>query len=70
MSAHRMTLLYCDAKNCEADVMYAYGMDSDEALKTAAQQREKYSIDGWLFKKGKDYCPDCAKALFKIKEQA
>ena len=24
----------------------------------------------YLFKKGKDYCPDCAKALFKIKEQA
>jgi len=69
VSVGKMTFIYCDGLpdcnwrgNC-------YG-EADCSTSNAKQQRSRYVADGWIYKGGKDYCPDCTKALFKIKEQA
>lgn len=62
MSAHKMTLVWCDGGDeCPQETPYA---DSDASSQTAARQRETYHLDGWRFVNGKDYCPDCNKRLF------
>lgn len=69
MSAHIDTMIFCDGANggmlkndfsCPMDGPYAEG---DARTKTAAQQRATYKLDGWVYRNGKDYCPDCAKRL-------
>lgn len=42
---------------CDGGCGYAHGVD--DRSKTGKQQRESAKRDGWLFIKGRDYCPDC-----------
>lgn len=61
MSVSKMTFIYCDGGDeCPRSECYAY---SDASHFPAWKQREFYSSDDWLFKGGKDYCPDCVKRL-------
>lgn len=69
MSAHKETLIFCDGadrsellgKECPLDGPY---LDGDGRSDSAAHQRKGFAINGWLHRKGKDYCPACAKRLF------
>jgi hypothetical protein len=70
MTAHKETLIFCDGADggllktdasCPLDGPYG---DGDSRTLTAAQQRNDYVADGWLYRGGKDYCPSCAKAIF------
>ena len=47
------TFLMCD-KGCGS----AHGVDNRE--RSGKQQRESAKENGWIFFKGKDYCPECA----------
>lgn len=68
MSAYKETLIFCDGadgvllgQECPLDAPYG---DADSRNATAATQRKRYVEDGWVYRKGKDYCPACAKRLF------
>lgn len=69
MSAVKETLIFCDGADggvlandftCPMDGPYAPG---DARSRSAKEQRAGYGLDGWVFRGGKDYCPDCAKRL-------
>jgi hypothetical protein len=70
MSAVKETLIFCDGSEggvlgndftCPLDGPYGSG---DTRSRSAKSQRASYGIDGWVYRNGKDYCPDCAKRLF------
>lgn len=61
MTATIETIIGCDGGDgCPYDGSYADGDCRDESAK---EQRRAYWMDGWVYRNGKDYCPDCAKRL-------
>lgn len=56
MGAVMETLIFCDGPNCPRDGPYG---DGDTRSLTARQQRQSYRLDGWTYRGGKDYCPEC-----------
>ena len=67
MSAIKETLIFCDgngggilANDFSCPNTDAYG-GGDARQQSARQQRMGYGADGWVFRAGKDYCPECKK---------
>lgn len=60
MTAKIDTVITCDGGDkCPLDT--AYG--GDASYRSASIHRSTYWIDGWVYRKGKDYCPACAERL-------
>ena len=53
MAAIVETFITCDHTGCDA----TYGVDNRN--KAAWEHRKQYWKDGWIFRNGKDYCPNC-----------
>lgn len=67
MSVAYETLIYCDGgRECPADGCYC---DGDSRHDNATQQRASFAVNGWLHRRGKDYCTGCAKRLFNWEPQ-
>lgn len=65
MSAVKQTYIYCDGgTECprQDEDQPAYTVDFTDG--NAAQQRSRFADSGWIYRRGKDYCPACAKRLF------
>lgn len=61
MTATIETIIGCDGGvECPFDGSYA---DGDARDQSAKEQRSKYWMEGWVYRNGKDYCPDCAERL-------
>lgn len=61
MSIVTEKLLFCDGGNlCPEDGPYGC---ADGRNDTAAEQRRQAKDIGWIRRKGKDYCPECANRL-------
>lgn len=57
MSAVVNTYISCDG-GVECPYGSLYGVDTPES--SAKQHRAKFAAAGWVYRGGKDYCPDCA----------
>lgn len=68
MSATIETIITCDGykKFCDTDGCYA---DGDARHLSASEQRKEYGDAGWVYYRGKDYCPTCAKQLVLSKKR-
>jgi hypothetical protein len=61
MSTVRQTLLYCDGLDCPRG---GDAFTEGNGTFNAKEQRKFAERQGWVFRCGKDYCPECAPALF------
>lgn len=61
MGVQKLLLVFCDI----CGTTYA-----DGGAKTipVSMQRTEYTADGWIFRNGKDYCPDCEELINNNKE--
>ncbi len=60
MSANIDTIITCDGGGEGCEGTFANG---DSRNETAKQQRAGYPDHGWIYYKGRDYCPTCAKRM-------
>lgn len=62
MSAIIETLIMCDGgpETCPQSGAFCWG---DMRDKTAKEQRAAAKSEGWIFRNGKDFCPECAVRL-------
>lgn len=65
MSAVVETLIVCDGNDlgvaCPQRGCYS---DGDTRHERASTIRKRYGGDGWVYRRGKDFCPHCAVKLF------
>ena len=61
MGVQKLLLVFCDI----CGTTYA---DGDAKTMPASTQRTEYTAYGWIFRNGKDYCPDCAELINNNKE--
>lgn len=59
MAAIIETFIICDYSGCGN----TYGVDN-KTMRSAKDHRNQYWKDGWIFRNGKDYCPDCRDKKF------
>lgn len=65
MTATIETIITCDGgDDCQTHEPYGVGISTNMNAKT---QRERYYLDGWVYRKGKDYCAGCASRLGYVK---
>lgn len=52
MTYYKSVVLACDGEGC-------YNMTDDHSFPTATRAREEAAKDGWVYRDGQDFCPDC-----------
>jgi len=61
MSFQRRVYCFCDGADCPLNGEEACA--GDPPYTTVKEYRDELKAEGWVFRRSKTYCPDCARRL-------